>query len=194
MARFWWTCFAASVSLGTTEAPAYACSCAAIHSFQQQIRAAPVVVVGHVTSVGEVPPPEVESAPNVAVVRPPFMGAGVTLAVASVAKGEVPGRQIRVWDSSYGSCFNALRELTIGTSIVAAVWPVAETPATERARWGAASSIPESDFLASGACGSSVQPLTSDEVTAWIGRTIPQAPAGTVTDDRLPSARIPLLP
>jgi hypothetical protein len=153
-----------------------------------------VVVVGHVTSVREVLPPERESAPNVAVVRPPFMGAGVMLAIASVAKGAVPSRQIRVWDSSYGTCFNALRELTIGTSIVAAIWPVSETPATERARWGAASFIPESDFLASGACGSSVQRLTSDEVTAWIGRTIPQAPAGEVTDDRLPSARVPLLP
>jgi hypothetical protein len=122
------------------------------------------------------------------------MGAGVTLAITSVAKGDVPGRQIRVWDSSYGSCFNALRGLIVGTPIVAAIWPVSETPATERARWGAASSIPESDFLASGACGSSVQRLTSDEVTEWIGRTIPTTPAGTVLDDRLPSARIPLLP
>jgi hypothetical protein len=178
MARFWWTCCAASVLLGTTEAPAFACTCAAIHSFQQQVRSAPVVVVGHVMSVREVLPPEQESAPNVTVVRPPFMGAGVTLAIASVAKGGVPSRQIRVWDSSSGTCFNALSELTIGTSIVAAIWPVSETPATERARWGAASLIPESDFLASGACGSSVQRLTSDEVTAWIGRTIPQAPAG----------------
>jgi hypothetical protein len=194
MARLWRTCFLALVLFGATEAPAFACTCAAIHSFQQRVRAAPVVVVGHVTSVGEVLPSEVESAANVALVRPAFMGAGVTLAIASVAKGEIPARQIRVWDSSYGMCFNALRELTVGTSIVAAILPVSETPATERARWGAASSIPESDFLTSGACGSSVQRLTSAEVTAWIGRTIPQAPAGTVTDDRLPSARIPLLP
>jgi hypothetical protein len=170
--------------------PAFACSCAGIRTFQQQVQAAPVVVVGRVASVGEVPP-QMESATNVIIVRPPFMGAGVTLAIASVAKGEVSGRHIRIWDFSYGTCFNALRELTIGTSLVVGLWPVADTPATERATWRAASFIPESDYFASGACGSSVQTLTSDEVTAWIGRTIPRTPAGTALDGLLPSARIP---
>jgi hypothetical protein len=194
MARFWCTSVAALVLLGAGDVPAYACSCGGIHSFQQRVQAAPVVVVGQVTSIGEVPPLQAEPAPNVTVVRPPFMGAGVTLAIASVAKGEVPGRQIRIWDLSYGSCFNALSELTIGTSIVVAIWPVSETPATARATWGAASFIPESDYFALGACGSSVRDLTSDEVTTWIGRKIPPTPAGTVLDDRLPSARIPLIP
>jgi hypothetical protein len=95
------------------------------------------------------------------------MGAGVTLAVASVAKGEVSAREIRVWDLSNGSCGNALYGLTIGMSIVLAVWPVADTLATKRETWGAASLIPESDYLTSGACGQSAQVLTSDEVIAW---------------------------
>jgi hypothetical protein len=193
MVRFWWTCVAALALFGATEVPAYACSCARIHSFQQRVREAPVVVVGQVTSAGEVPR-QVESEANVTTVRPPFMGAGVTLALASVAKGETPGRQIRVWDLSFGECGNALRGLTIGTSVVVGLWPVADTPATERATWGAASLIPDSDYFAAGACGSSVQVLTSDEVTAWIGRKIPRTPAGTTPDDRLPSARIPQLP
>lgn len=193
MTRFWWTCSAALVLLGATETPAYACVCSRTQSFQQRVETAPVVVVGQVISVREVPPPPVESAPNVTVVRRPFMGAGVRLALVSVAKGDLPGRQIRVWDLSYGSCGNDLVGLTIGTSIIAAIWPVSDTPATERAAWGAASFIPESDFFASGACGRSVQMVTSDEGTAWIGRKIPRTHAGSTLDDRLPSARIPQL-
>jgi len=193
MTRLWWTSVVALVLLGATEMPAYACSCGRVYSFQQHLQAAPVVVVGEVTSVGEVPPPHEEPAPNVTIVRRPFMGAAITLAIASVAKGEIPGRQIRVWDFSYGSCFNALIGLTIGTSIVVAMWPVSDSP-SERASWGAASSIPDSDYFASGACGSSVQAVTSDEVTAWIGRKIPPTHAGSALDDRLPSARIRLFP
>lgn len=193
MTRFWWTCIAALVLIGATELPAYACVCARIYSFQQHLQAAPVVVVGEVTSVGEVPPPQEDPAPNVTIVRRPFMGAGITLAIASVVKGEIAGRQIRVWDFSYGSCFNALVGLRIGASIVVAMWPVSDRPATARATWGAASSIPESDYFAAGACGSSVQAVTSDEITAWIGRKIPPTHAGSALDDRLPSARIPLL-
>ena len=189
MTRFWWTCVAALALLGATDLPAFACSCAPVHSFQQRIQAAPVVVVGRVASVGEVPP-QVESASNVTIVRPPFMGGGVTLAIASMAKGEVTGRQIRVWDLSYGSCFNALSGLTIGTSMVAALWPVADTSATERRTWGAAAFIPESDYFAEGACGSSVQVLTPEEITAWTGRKIPATPAGAALDQLLPSTRI----
>jgi hypothetical protein len=193
MTRFWWTCFSALVVLGATETPAYACSCARIQSFQQRVQAAPVVVVGQVTSVREVPPPQVESAPNLTVVRPPFIGAGVRLAIASVAKGEVAGRQIRVWDLSYGSCGNDVVGLTIGTAVIAAIWRVSDTPATERAAWGAASFIPESDYFASGACGRSIQMVTSDEVTAWSGRKIPPTHAGSTLDGRLPSTSIPQL-
>jgi hypothetical protein len=77
-----------------------------------------------------------------------------------------------VWDLSYGECFNALRGLTIGASVVVALWPVAETPAAERATWGAASLLAETDYLASGACGQSLQLLTADEVVEWTGRKI----------------------
>lgn len=116
------------------------------------------------------------------------MGAGISLAIASVAKGEVRGRQIRIWDLLYGSCGNDLIGLPIRTSIIGAIWPVSDTPATERA--GAASLIPESDYFTSGACGHSIQTVTSDEVTAWIGRKIPFAHAGSALDGRLPSVRI----
>jgi hypothetical protein len=171
MTKLWWTCSTVLVLLCATEVPAYACSCARIHSFQERLQAAPVVVVGRVASVGE-DPPQVKSAPNATIVRPPFMGAGVTLAIASMAKGQVPARQIRVWDLSYGECFNALSGLIIGTSMVVGLWPVADTPATERETWVPASLIPESDYLAAGACGQSVQVLTSDEVVEWTGRKI----------------------
>jgi hypothetical protein len=167
--KFWWTCSTVLVLLCATEAPAFACSCARILSFQERVQAAPVVV-GRVAAVGEIPP--VEAAPNVTIARPPFMGAGVTLTIASVAKGEVPGRQIRVWDLSYGECFNALRGQTIGTSMLIALWPVANTPAAELTTWGGASLVPESDYLAAGACGQSLQVLTSDEVAGWTGRKI----------------------
>jgi hypothetical protein len=187
--RFWWTCSVVLVLLGATESPAFACSCAAIRTFQQQVQAAPVVVVGRVTLVREVPPQE-DPASDLIIVRPPFMGTGVTLAVASVAKGEVSRRQIRIWDFGYGSCGNALYGLTIGTSVVVGLWPVADTPAIERADWGTASLIPESDYVSSGACGPSVQLLTADEVAAWTGRKIPVAHAGASLDGRLPSRRI----
>jgi hypothetical protein len=187
--RFWWTCSAVLVLLGATESPAFACSCSAIRTFQQQVQAAPVVVVGRVTSVGEVPPQE-DPASDLIIVRPPFMGTGVTLAVASVAKGEVARRQIRIWDFGYGSCGNALYGLTIGKSVVAGLWSVADTPATERAKWGAASFIPESDYFATGACGQSVQVLPPDELIAWTGRKLPAAQPAAL-DQRLPSRRIP---
>ena len=188
MTRFWWACPAALVLLSVTEMPAYACSCARIHSFQDSVQAAAVVVVGRVASVGEEVPPQVDSAPNVTIVRAPFRGAGVTLVVASVAKGEVTPRQIRVWDVSDGACGNALFGLTIGTSMVVALWPVADTPAAKRETWGAASLIPESDYFTSGACGKSAQVLTSDEVIAWTGRKLP--PTQEEVDHRLPSTRV----
>ena len=194
MARRSWICVAALVLLGADRMPAYACSCTRVSNFQQRVEAAPIVVVGQITSVGENPPLQTEAAPNVAIVRPPFMGTGLTLAIASVAKGELAGIQIRIWDVSYGSCDSGLRSLTIGTPLIAAIWPVSDTPATERATWGAASFIPESDYFTAGACGSGVQALRSDEIAAWIGRKIPSTRAGAVLDDRLPSARIPLLP
>jgi hypothetical protein len=188
MTRFWWTCTAALVMLAANDLPAFACSCGAVRSFQQRVQAAPIVIVGLV-SVGEAPPLE-ESASNLIIVRPPFMGAGVRLAIVSVAKGEVSGERIRVWDLSYGECGNALRGLPIGTSLAAAIWPVTDTPATERRTWGAAAFIPESDYFAAGACGSSVQVLTPDEVIAWTGRKIPATPPGTALDYLLPSRRI----
>jgi hypothetical protein len=43
MTRFWWACPAALVLLSVTEMPAYACSCARIHSFQDSVQAAAVV-------------------------------------------------------------------------------------------------------------------------------------------------------
>lgn len=186
--RFWWTCSAVLVLLGATESPAFACVCGAIHTFQQQLQLAPVVIVGRVTSVGEVPPRE-NPASDLVIVRAPFMGWGVTLTIASVAKGEVSRRQIRIWDFGYGSCGNALYGLTLGTSVVAGLWPVADTPAPERAKWGAASFIPASDYISSGACGSSVQVLTDDEVIGWTGRKIAAQPE--ILDPRLPSRRIP---
>jgi hypothetical protein len=66
-----------------------------------------VVAVGQVDSVGEIPPQD-RSARNVAIVQPPFRGAGVTLAIVSVAKGQVQGSHLRVWDLSYGECFQRL--------------------------------------------------------------------------------------
>ena len=193
MTRFWWTCSAAFVLLSATDVPAFACSCAAIHSFQQRLQAAPVVAVGRVASVGEVPP-QAESAPNVTIVRPLFMGAGIGLSIAFVAKGEVSGSQIRIWDLSYGECGNALRGLTVGTPMVVTLWPVADSPATERRTWGAASLIPESDYFAAGACGQSVQVLTPDEVVAWTGRKISATEPDTALDQRLPSTRIRQIP
>jgi hypothetical protein len=171
MTKFWWTCSTVLVLLFATEAPAFACSCARILSFQERVQTAPLVVVGRVASAGE-SPPQVEAASDGTTARPPFMGAGITLAIASVAKGEVLGRQIRIWDLSSGECVNALRGQTIGTSMVIALWPVSDTPAAERATWGAASLVPESDYLAAGACGQSLQVLTSDEVVGWTGRRI----------------------
>lgn len=169
MTRFWLACWAVPVFLCATEGSVFACSCARVFSFQERIEAAPVVVVGRVASVGELPP-QVETAPNVTTVRPPFMGAGVTVAVASVVKGEVPSTQIRVWDLAYGECFNALRGYTIGTSIVVGLWPVTDTPPGERSTWGAASFIPESDYFATGACGQSLRVLSAEEVLEWTGR------------------------
>lgn len=192
MTRLWWTCSLALVLIVAAERPAFACSCAAVHSFQQRLQAAPLVVVGRVALVGEVPH-QPETAPDVTIVRPPSWGAGVSLAIISVAKGEFSGREIRVWDVSYGSCGNALYGLTIGTTVLVGLWPVADTPATERRTWGAASFIPESDYFARGACGESVQVLNSEDAIAWNGRKIPATPAGAL-DRRLPSARVRGLP
>jgi hypothetical protein len=163
MARFWWTIVAVIVLLGATERPAYACSCARIVNFQRHVETAPVVVVGQVISIGEVPPPEPQVAPDFTVVRAPFMGTGVTLTIVWVARGAISAQRIRVWDGANGSCANSLYGLPIGTSIVAALYPVTDTPAAERRKWGAASLIPECDYFATVACGSSVKALTADE-------------------------------
>jgi hypothetical protein len=171
MTRLWWICFTIPLLLSTTAAPAVACTCARIAGFQERIQSAPVVAVGRVVSVGETPP-EADRTSSVTIVRPAFMGAGVTLAIVSVAKGEVSRREVRVWDLSYGECFNTLQGLTIGASVVVAMWPVADTPAAERATWGAASLLAQSDYLARGACGASLQVLTADEVVEWTGRKI----------------------
>jgi hypothetical protein len=171
MTRLWWICLTIPVLLSTTAAPAIACTCARIVDFQERIESAPAVVVGQVLAVGE-KMPEGDATSTVTIVRPPFMGAGVTLAITSVAKGEVPGTQLRVWDLSYGECFNALRGQTIGASMVIALWPVARTPAAERLTWGAASLLPATDYLSSGACGQSLQILSADEVVEWSGRKI----------------------
>jgi hypothetical protein len=100
------------------------------------------------------------------------MGAGIALAMVSVVKGEIPDGELRIWDLSFGECFNVLRGLSIGTSIVVALRPVRDAPAAERASWGPASLLPEMDYLVDGGCGQPLQVLTGDEVVEWTRRKI----------------------
>jgi hypothetical protein len=171
MARILWIFLSAAVLICATAPPAFACSCARVLSFEEKTQVAPIVVVGRVISVGEVPS-QVDAGSNTTIVRPPFMGAGVILAIESVAKGDVAGKRARLWDLSFGQCFNALRGQRIGTALVVALWPVADTPAAERATWGAAAQLPETDYMTSGACGQVLQVLTAEQVAEWTGRKI----------------------
>ena len=109
--------------LALTEVPALACSCSRVESFSEAIEEAPVVVVGRLVSVDEMPPPVAEEPdidPSVITVRA-FLGRGMILAVDSVVKGDVPQEQIRVWDFSFGDCGNVLRVRAPGTPFVIAL-------------------------------------------------------------------------
>jgi hypothetical protein len=131
-----------------------------------------VVVVGRLVSAGEVPPAPPEPDPTVITVRP-FMGAGMILAIDSVAKGDVPEKQIRAWNFSYGDCANILRTKAPGTPFVAALGRVRDFSPEIRKGWGAAAAIPDSDYLASGGCTYATQVLSRAELAEWINRKVP---------------------
>lgn len=170
----WWTLGAVAMVLAMTEVPAFACSCTRVESLSEAIQRSPVVVVGRLVSVGELPPPAPEPPepdPTVITVRAPFMGAGLILAVESVAKGNIPEKHIRAWD--FGGCGNALRNMAPGTPFVAALVRVRDFSPETRKGWGAAAAIPDSDYLASGGCTYATQVLGPAEFAEWMNHKVP---------------------
>jgi len=165
----WCTLGGIAITLVLTEVPAFACSCSRVRSFSEAIQRAPVVVVGRLVSAADVPPPPPEPDPAVITVRP-FMGAGMVLVIDSVAKGDVPEKQIRAWDFLYGDCGNPLRTKAAGTPVVIALSRVSDFSAETREGWGAAAAIPDSDYLASSGCTYATQVLSPAEHAEWIDR------------------------
>lgn len=155
-----WTLLAVVVLIGATDEPAFACSCAKIASFDEVVRAATVVVVGRVTSIAEIPPAVPDAQTNVTVVRPPFRGQGITLAVAAVPKGKVDNKKIRVWNPIYGECGGALRGVSRGMFVVIALERLADAPGERRASWGLGFAPAEIEHLvARPSCGPTLQVL-----------------------------------
>ena len=167
----WWTLGTVVIWLAMTAVPAFACSCTRVESFSEAIQRAPVVVVGRLVSAADVPPAPPEPDPTVITVRA-FMGAGMILAIDSVAKGDVPDKQIRAWDFLYGDCGNPLRTKAPGTPFVIALGRVRDFSAEARKGWGAAAAIPESDYLASGGCMYATQVLSPAEHAEWMSGTV----------------------
>lgn len=164
----------ALVAIVASDAPAIACSCVRVLSFEEEIRSAPVVVVGTVTLTGQVPPPLAENQSDRVTVHPAFMGSGVTMTLLSVAKGVVVAKDIRIWSFGFGECAGALSTLKSGQSIVIALRPVGATPAAMRAGWGAvASTIPDVDYYTSSGCSNPLKLLSAGDLTRWIGRSLP---------------------
>jgi hypothetical protein len=167
--RIWWIGAAVALVMGVTESPALACSCSQVRSFSEIIQTAPVVVVGQVAATSEIPRQAPDDAPDRATVRP-WMGAGFRITVASVAKGALTDTTIGVWNMLYGEC--GLRVPTTGTSVAIALWPVAGVPEDVRATWGAASTVPDTDYLSTSGCGQSLQVLSADDLAQWVGRKL----------------------
>ena len=170
----WWTLGTIAICLAITEGPAFACSCTRVESFSEAIQRAPVVVVGRLVSADEMPPPvaeEPDTDPAVITVRA-FLGRGMILAIDSVVKGDVPQKQIRAWDFSFGDCGNMLRVRAPGTPFVMALGRVTDFSAETRKGWGAFSTIPEYDYLASGGCTYATQVLSPSEHAEWINGTV----------------------
>lgn len=59
---------------------------------------------------------------------------------------------------------------TIGTAMVVALSPVADTPAAERATWGAASLLPDTDYLTSALAVRHFK--TAGQILEWTGRKV----------------------
>lgn len=162
----------AMLAICATEVPAFACSCARVVSFDEALRDAPIVVVGTVTSTGQLPPVLREERSDAVTVRPPFMGSGITMAVTSVVKGGASASHIRIWSLGYGECAGAVSTLKGSESIVIAIHPVAATQVDVRRTWGAASTIPETDYLVSFGCSNSVTVVAPENLRQWIGRRL----------------------
>jgi hypothetical protein len=168
-----WIGAVAFVVICATEAPAFACSCSRVLTFEDEIRERSVVVVGKVTSIREVPPAIQDERDDRVTVRPPFMGTGITMDVTSVVKGNVVAPNIRAWSLLGGSCASVLWAQAPGSSIVIALEPVTIAPAEIRRTWGSAAAIPETDYFASSACGNPVKVLSPEDLDNWIGRQLP---------------------
>jgi hypothetical protein len=126
-----------------------------------------------VTSTGEVPPAVPDERPDRIIVRPPFMGTGITMDVMSVVKGNVRATNIRAWSVMGGDCGGALGLQAVGSSIVIALEPVPIASAEARRTWGAAAAIPTADYFASSGCGNPVRVLSPEDLDQWIGRKLP---------------------
>ena len=131
--------------------PASPCSCAGTSGWAEVARAAPVVVVGEVVSVGEVRRGNGVSDPE-----------SVELEVQSTRKGRVSARRIRVWNEMAGSsCGGALLELVVGVRASVALIRVADVATDRRELWEYLTFRPLlADYIvAHSACGTTYQIL-----------------------------------
>ena len=160
------------LAICATEISAFACSCTRVVSFEEELREAPIVVVGTLTSTRHAPQALRDERSDAVNVPPPYTGSGITMAVTSVIKGDVSAGNIRIWSLGYGECGGAISALKGGESIVIAINPVAATPLAVRRGLGAASTIPETDYFAGSGCRNPLTVIAPENLNQWTGRRL----------------------
>jgi hypothetical protein len=156
-----------AVSLLAAADPALACSCAGFLTFEQALAAAPIVVVGRVSSIGSF------RSPRRGGTDPPV----VEIDIASVNKGLLETKRVDVWNQSAGSsCGGGLRALDVGSNVVLALRYARAAdvaPAAVLRRTGVRDPGERVLILAPGACGESRRVVRSQrELDRWIVRRI----------------------
>jgi hypothetical protein len=149
------------LSLLGNAAPAAACSCGGMLTFEQSARDAPFVVVGRVASFGEL---KYDDDP-----------ASIDVEVEWVAKGAITSSQIRVWNTFAGSsCGGVFGTVKAGTYVVMALDAV-KAPTPEEREYLDLVEIhpPLGDYVIRTACEEGLRALKDKrERNRWIGRTI----------------------
>jgi hypothetical protein len=140
--------------------PADACTCFGWRDIDDMAREAPIVVVGRIVAEGEAR----------------YAGPRwIDVSIEWVAKGEVVGSPIRVWDAWADSDCGGVLKFRRDRSAVLALRRIASVPGEERAYWKDLQFLPrEPDFLTDlGACAEPVKVLeTRRERRRWIGRVL----------------------